>query len=72
MKAGHRKLAGLLRSLQVPKRPWSSISMDLLTGLPPSVSGNDCIFVVVDRFTKMCHFEACSTTIKAVQLAASN
>jgi hypothetical protein len=69
MKAAHRKLAGLLRSLQIPERPWSSVSIDLITGLPPSGSGNDCILVVVDRFTKMCHFEACNTTITAVQLA---
>jgi hypothetical protein len=69
MKAGHRKPSGLLRPLQIPSRPWSSVSMDLITALPPSGSGNDCIFVVVDRMTKMCHFEACSTTITAVQLA---
>jgi hypothetical protein len=69
MKAGQRKPMGLLRPLQIPSRPWSSVSMDLITGLPPSSAGHDCIFVIVDRFTKMCHFEACSTAITAVQLA---
>ncbi len=43
--------------------------MDLITALPPSGTGKDCILVVVDRFTNMCHFEACCTTITAVQLA---
>ena len=69
MKAGNRKPAGLLRPLQVPDRPWASVSMGLITALPPSGTGKDCILVVVDRFTKMCHFEACCTTITAVQLA---
>ena len=69
MKAGNRKPAGLLRPLQVPDRPWASVSMDLITALLPSGTGKDCILVVVDRFTKMCHFEACCTTITAVQLA---
>ncbi len=69
MKAGNRKPAGLLRRLQIPDRPWASVSMDLITALPPSGAGKDCILVVCDRFTKMCHFEACCTTITAVQLA---
>jgi transposase InsO family protein len=69
MKASHQKPLGLLRPLQIPSRPWSSVSMDLITALPSSSAGNDCIFVIVDRFTKMCHFEACQTTITATQLA---
>ena len=47
--------AGLLHPLPVPHRPWSHISLDFVTGLPPS-SGNTTILTVVDRFSKMAHF----------------
>ncbi|KAG5270294.1 hypothetical protein AALO_G00191040 [Alosa alosa] len=35
--------------------PRSHISMDFITGLPPS-QGNTVVFVVVDRFSKACRF----------------
>ena len=47
--------AGLLQPLSVPKRPWSHISLDFVTGLPPS-DGNTTILTVVDRFSKAVHF----------------
>lgn len=49
--------AGFLRPLPVPRRPWSHISLDFVTGLPPS-EGNTVILTVVDRFSKMVHFVA--------------
>jgi hypothetical protein len=52
---------GLLQPLPIPHRPWSSVSMDFITDLPPSNSF-DSIFVVVDRFTKMAHFIPCKKT----------
>ena len=39
----------------MPHRPWSDISLDFVTGLPPS-KGNTTILTVVDRFSKMVHF----------------
>jgi len=47
---------GELASLPTPSRPWAEISMDFITELPPSRSGNDiydAILVVVDRYSKM-------------------
>jgi len=42
--------------------------MDFATGLPWS-NGNDAIWVVIDRLTKMCHVVPCCTTINAPSLA---
>jgi Integrase zinc binding domain len=49
-KADYKKPAGLLVPLPIPPQPWFSISMDLITDLPP-VEGTDSILVIVDRFT---------------------
>ncbi|RDX80172.1 hypothetical protein CR513_39304, partial [Mucuna pruriens] len=42
---------------------------DMPHGLPRSQSGKECIFVVVDRFSKMAHFIACSKTNDATDVA---
>lgn len=47
--------AGPLQPLPVPHHPLSHISLDFITGLPPS-GGNTVILSVVDRFSKMTHF----------------
>jgi hypothetical protein len=43
--------------------------MDFIVGLPES-AGYTCIWVVVDRLTKMAHFTPCRETIDAHELAA--
>lgn len=54
-KVSNRRPPGELLPLSVPKRPWSHISLDFVTGLPPS-SGNTVVLTVVDRLSKMAHF----------------
>ncbi|KAL2077728.1 hypothetical protein ACEWY4_027232 [Coilia grayii] len=54
-KTSTRPPPGLLQPLSVPRRPWSHISIDFVTGLPVS-DGNTTILTVVDRFSKSVHF----------------
>ncbi|KAL0200244.1 hypothetical protein M9458_003431, partial [Cirrhinus mrigala] len=48
---------GELQPLPIPKRPWSHISVDFVTGLPES-QGKNTILTIVDRFTKAVHLVA--------------
>ena len=68
-KASSRLPAGPLQSLPVPERRWQVVSMDLITQLPRSRSGNDAIVVWVDKLSKMIHCAATVTTIDAPALA---
>ena len=60
---------GPLKPLPVPSRPWQQFSMDLITQLPRSRSGNDAIVVYVDKLTKMAHYVATRTNVTAPELA---
>ncbi|KAG5848674.1 hypothetical protein ANANG_G00101330 [Anguilla anguilla] len=54
-KSSNHPPAGLLQPLPVPRRPWSHLALDFVTGLPPS-NGNTTILTVIDRFSKSVHF----------------
>ena len=51
-KPANHKL-GLYLPLPIPDIPWHSISMDFMSSHPTTKHGHDCVYVVVDRFSKM-------------------
>jgi len=53
-KVSRHKKYDYLRPLEIPDRPWRSIEIDFLCGLPESKK-HTVIMVVVDRFSKMIH-----------------
>ncbi len=64
---------GDLQSLPVLTHRWKDLSMDFLTDLPVSTNWKgetyDSILVIVDRLTKMIHYELVKVTIDAPALA---
>jgi hypothetical protein len=53
-----------LYPLPTPSRPWDTMSMDFISGLPLA-DGDDSIATFVDTFTKQAHFVPCSSKINA-------
>lgn len=58
----------VLQPLSIQKQPWSSISMNFITDLPPSTKF-DTICNVVDWFSNMAHFIFYKETITGEQIA---
>ena len=64
---------GDLQSLPIPTHQWKDLSIDFVTGLPLSADWKgdsyDSILVIVNRLTKMVHYEPVKVTIDAPGLA---
>ena len=69
IKAEHQRSAGTLQPLPIPEWKWDKVSMDFITGFPKTQKGNDAIFVVIDRLSKVAHFLPIRESITASQLA---
>lgn len=67
-KSSRKPPFGLLRLLPVPHCPWSHISLDFVTGLPP-FNNHTTILTVVDHFSKMVHFIPLSKLPSAKEMA---
>jgi hypothetical protein len=69
IKAEHQKPNGLLQPLPVPVWKWDEIGMDFITSLPRTKHGNDSVWVIVDRLTKVARFVPMRTTFGGDKLA---
>ncbi|KAE8705397.1 cytochrome P450 78A7-like [Hibiscus syriacus] len=67
-KIEQKKPAGLLQPLPIPERPWESLSMDCIVGLPVT-DGFSSIMVVIDRFYKYGTFIPASKVCPAEEAA---
>jgi hypothetical protein len=67
-KPNNRKLR-LYTLLHVPSHPWECISMDFVGGFPLSKRGHAYLYVVVERFSKMCVMMPCQKQITVEKTA---
>ena len=56
------------RPLPVPDTKWHSVSINRVSGLPPTTRGHDAIMTVVDRFSKRGMFIPCRKDMTADDL----
>ncbi|GJX54891.1 putative reverse transcriptase domain-containing protein [Tanacetum coccineum] len=56
VKAECQKPSGLLVQPVIPVWKWENITMDFVTKLPKTSTGQDTIWVIIDRLTKSAHF----------------
>jgi len=68
MKNRTEEPAGKLKLSEVPKKPWSHLTVDFITKLPV-VAGRDAVLVVCDRLSKMTYFVAMTEGTSAEGLA---
>ncbi|GKD49395.1 putative reverse transcriptase domain-containing protein [Tanacetum coccineum] len=56
VKAECQKPSGLLVQPVIPVWKWENITMDFVTKLPKTSTGQDAIWVIINRLTKSAHF----------------
>ena len=59
---------GLYLPLPILDKPWHSISMDFMPSLPTTKHGHYCVYVVVDKFSKMAILMACRKVISIEEI----
>jgi hypothetical protein len=68
IKHSHGPGIGYLQPLEVPSKPFNTISLDFITALPESDQKN-AILVTVDKLTKFVLFTVTTTEVTAMQTA---
>jgi len=68
MKNRTEEPAGKLKLSEVPKKPWSHLTVDFIMKLPV-VAGKDAVLVICDRLSKMTHFVVTTEGMSAEGLA---
>ncbi|GJZ57577.1 putative reverse transcriptase domain-containing protein, partial [Tanacetum coccineum] len=56
VKIEYQKPSGLLVQPEIPQWKWENITMDFVTKLPKTATGQDTIWVIIDRLTKSAYF----------------
>ncbi|GKG14779.1 reverse transcriptase domain-containing protein, partial [Tanacetum coccineum] len=56
VKVEYQKPSGMLVQPEIPQWKWENITMDFVTKLPKTSSGQDTIWVIVDGLNKSAHF----------------
>ena len=69
VKDEHQRPAGTLCPIAIPDWKWDKVGMDFITGFPKSQKGNNAIWVVIDRLSKVTHFLPVREDINSVKLA---
>ncbi|SJL16146.1 uncharacterized protein ARMOST_19665 [Armillaria ostoyae] len=63
-KSNTQAKAAPLHPNAIPTKPWTHISVDMVTGLPDS-NGHDALLVIVDRFSKAIILVPCNVELSA-------
>ncbi len=69
VKPSNQAPMGLLKPIEIPKRRWEVVTMDLIVKLPKTKRGHDAIMVFVDKLSKMVHYAPTKVTADANTLA---
>ncbi|GJZ93170.1 putative reverse transcriptase domain-containing protein [Tanacetum coccineum] len=56
VKIDYKKPSGLLVQPEIPQWKWENVTMNFVTKLPKTATGQDTIWVIVDHLTKSAHF----------------